>query len=85
MKQREIVIKYKEGLHAKPIADFVNRAQKFKSEVKIIKEGNTVNGKSILSMLTLGASFNTKLTLCVKGLDEMKAIDILTKLLMEGE
>lgn len=85
MVQREIVIKMKEGLHAKPVADFVNRAQKFRSEVKIVKDGTSVNGKSILNMLTLGATYNTKLLLVVKGKDEDKALDVLSKLLLEGE
>ncbi|MDD5065934.1 MAG: HPr family phosphocarrier protein [bacterium] len=85
MVQREIVIKMKEGLHAKPVADFVNHAQKFKSDIKIVKDGETVNGKSILNMLTLGAKYNTKLMLMIKGKDEVKALDVLSKLLLEGE
>ncbi len=81
MIEREIVVKSKTGLHARPISNFVNMASKFKSEITIIKEDKKINGKSVLSLLTLAAGFNTKLTLCVNGEDESEAIDILSKLL----
>ncbi len=81
MVEREIVVKSKTGLHARPISKFVNMAGQFKSEVAIIKEDRKINGKSVLSLLTLAAGFNTKLTLCVNGEDESEAIDVLSKLL----
>ena len=81
MKQRDIVVKSKTGLHARPISNFVNAASKFKSDVFIIKDGNKINGKSVLSLLTLAAEFNTRLTLSVNGEDEDTAIDQLSKLL----
>lgn len=84
MKQKDIVVKNKAGLHARPISNFVNRACKFESDVLIIKDGNKINGKSILSLLTLAAGFNTMLTLCVDGEDEVEAIDELSKLLEGG-
>lgn len=85
MKQREIVVKSKSGLHARPISNFVNKASTYKSEVVVIKDGVEINGKSVLSLLTLAAGFNTKLTICVNGDDEDEAIDVLSKLLEEGE
>ena len=84
MKEREIIVKNKAGLHARPISTFVNTACKYRSDVYVIKDGNKINGKSILSLLTLAAGFNTQLTLIVNGKDEDKAIDILSKLLEEG-
>lgn len=85
MKQREVTIKHKTGLHARPASNFVHAAHKFKSDVKLVKDGVEVNGKSIMSVLTLAASFNTKLLLIVEGEDEDKAIDVLTKIIEEGE
>jgi len=85
MKQKEIVVKNKAGLHARPLSSFVNIASKFRSEVTVIKDGNEINGKSILSLLTLAAGFNTRLTLCVEGEDEIEAIEALGKLLEGGE
>lgn len=85
MKNREIIIKHKTGLHARPASNFVQAAHKFKSDVKIVKDGVEINGKSIMGLLTLGASFNTKLLLIVNGEDEEKAINTLSKILEEGE
>jgi phosphocarrier protein len=85
MKQREIIIKHKVGLHARPAANFVKAANKFKCEVTLVKDDMKVNGKSIMGILTLGASFNTKVTLIVNGKDEDKALEVLTKLLQGGE
>ncbi len=85
MKQREVVIKHKTGLHARPASNFVQASHKFKSDIKLIKDGIEVNGKSIMSVLTLAASFNSRLLLVVDGEDEEKAIDVLSKILEEGE
>ncbi|MBN1898355.1 MAG: HPr family phosphocarrier protein [Spirochaetes bacterium] len=85
MKRKDVMIKHKTGLHARPASNFVQTAHKFKSDVKIIKDGVEVNGKSIMSVLTLAATFNTKLTIIVSGEDEDKAIDKLCKILEEGE
>lgn len=85
MKQKEIIVKNKSGLHARPISNFVNKASTYKSEVIVIKDGTEINGKSVLSLLTLAAGYNTKIILCVDGEDETEALDILSKLLEEGE
>ncbi len=85
MKQKDIIIRNKSGLHARPISNFVNKASTYKSEVIVIKDGTEINGKSVLSLLTLAAAYNTKITLCVDGEDETEALDILSKLLEEGE
>lgn len=85
MKKRDIIIKNKTGLHARPAADFVNKAGTFKSDVKIIKDGVAINGKSIMSLLTLAAAYNTKLTLVLEGEDEEIALNVLCKLLEKGE
>ncbi len=86
MKQKEVTIKNKTGLHARPAADFVKAAYNFKSDVKILKDDTEINGKSIMGVLTLAAGYNTKLLLIVDGEDEDEAIDILSKILeQEGE
>lgn len=85
MKQRQVIIKHKVGLHARPAANFVRAANKFKSEVTLVKGKMRVNGKSIMGVLSLGAGFNTKILLIVSGKDEAKAIDVLAKILEEGE
>ncbi len=83
MKQREITIKSRTGLHARPASDFVQKAHTFKSDIKLVKGEIEANGKSIMSVLTLGATFNTKILLIIEGEDEDIAIDVLSKILEE--
>ncbi|MBU1075871.1 MAG: HPr family phosphocarrier protein [Spirochaetes bacterium] len=85
MKEKEIIVKNKSGLHARPISNFVNKASTYKSDIFVIKDGAEINGKSVLSLLTLAAGFNTKLTIRVTGADEDEAVHVLSKLLEEGE
>ncbi len=62
------------GLHLRTAALFINFANKFESEIRILKNETVVDGKSILGLLTLGASRNTKLCIEVEGKDADFAI-----------
>jgi len=69
------------GLHARPAAEFVREAEKYRSRVRLAKDGVWVNGKSILSILTLAAESGSDVTLEVSGPDENEALAALrTKL-----
>jgi phosphocarrier protein len=85
MVKKEIIVKNKAGLHARPISNFVNTASKFNSDITITKDTTQINGKSILNFLTLAAGFNTKLILTITGEDENEAMDALATLLEGGE
>lgn len=78
------MLKNKIGLHARPAAFFVKRAETFKSEIWVMKDGIRVNGKSILSLLTLAAEQGSKLILEADGPDEDEALTALVEIL-EGE
>ncbi len=85
MKQKEIVIKNKTGLHARPASEFVKAAYNFKSNI-IVKKGEIeINGKSIMGILTLAASYNTRIIIIADGEDEDKAIEVLSKILETEE
>ena len=71
---RELTIVNKLGLHQRPAAMFVKLASKFQSEILIEKDGEQVNGKSILGMLTLAAGRGTKLKLTARGRDAARAV-----------
>ncbi len=71
--EKEIVIKNKQGLHARPAAVFVQIAIKYDSEVILRKGEESVNGKSIMGILTLGAESGTPVTLIVDGPDAVEA------------
>jgi phosphocarrier protein HPr len=73
----EVVIKGEVGLHARPAADFVREAEKYESEVWLVRDGGKVNGKSILGILTLAAEKGTVLILEVDGVDEEDAFKAL--------
>ena len=89
MIQREIAIQNRLGLHARAAAKFVQTASRFKSAVKIRKNGEEVDGKSILCILLLAASQGTKIVVAVDGEDEGDAFaaveDLITRRFDEEE
>lgn len=70
MLEKKITIKNKLGLHARAAVKFVNLANRFRSSVKVEKDGNEIDGKSILGILTLAAVQGSQITLKVTGKDE---------------
>ncbi len=81
MIKRKIVIKNKFGLHARAAVKFVNLADRFTSSVKIEKDGNEIDGKSILGILTLAAVQGSQIILKVSGSDEQRALESLVVLI----
>lgn len=73
MIERDVAIRNRLGLHARAAAKFVQTASRFQSEVKIRKNGEEVDGKSILGLLLLAASQGTQITIAVCGEDEAAA------------
>jgi phosphocarrier protein HPr len=80
MISREIEIINKLGLHARAAAKLVTTASQFQSEVALERNGQRVNGKSIMGVMMLAASQGTRLTLEVDGGDELAAADALVEL-----
>jgi len=80
MKTRKIQIINKLGLHARAAAKVVHRANDFESEIFLGVDGDEVNAKSILGLLTLAATQGMPLTLRVDGPDEDSAIEAITDL-----
>jgi phosphocarrier protein HPr len=81
MVEKQFVVKNETGLHARPASMFVQKAAKFKSIIKLQKEGKEANAKSIISVLSLGASKGSKVTISCTGADEKEALDALIELL----
>jgi phosphocarrier protein len=81
MVEKEITIKNRLGLHARAAVKFVNLANRFISTVKIEKDGNEIDGKSILGILTLAATQGSRITLRVSGKDEEDAVRALVTLI----
>ena len=74
MKQIELVIQNKTGLHARPAKVLVNLAKKFKSDISLQHKGKRANAKSMVSVLTLGAVNGSDIIVQANGVDEERAI-----------
>jgi phosphocarrier protein len=81
MIQRSVEIKNKLGLHARPAAQFVKTAAKFKSDVFVGRNEHEVNGKSIMGVMMLAAEQGSVLMLTVNGEDEEAAMQALVELI----
>lgn len=84
MKEVEVRIANRLGLHARAAARFVHVANRFQSRVTVSKGGSRVDGKSILGLLTLAAAKGSSLRLVVEGPDEEQALDRLNALIRDG-
>jgi phosphocarrier protein len=80
VKEVTLIIRHEVGLHARPAVLFVQTASNFKSNILVTKDDRTANAKSILSILTLGASQGAVVTIRAEGEDEAEAIEALGKL-----
>lgn len=78
---KELTINNFKGIHARPAAMVVKAASRFASEIFVEKDGETVNGKSIMGLLMLAAGPGSKIRVRADGLDCLKAIEEIEKLL----
>ena len=78
---RMVRVMNRRGLHARPAELIVKRALEFEAEIVIIKDGQRVDGKSILHILTLGAECGTELVLEARGADAEASLDALAELI----
>lgn len=78
---KEFKIVNKTGLHARPAAMLVKTTGKFKSDVRIAKDGYEVNGKSIMGVMTLAAEPGSVIQVTVDGEDEQEAIAAIEELI----
>lgn len=85
MEKREVIIKNKTGLHARPAAVFVQIANKYDSEISITKDNQKVNGKSIMGILMLAAEKGAKVIITAEGDDAKEAIEELSGMLLRDE
>ena len=71
---KELTILNRLGLHARPSAMFVKTASRFRAEVWVEKDGERVNGKSIMGLMMLAAGQGSKLLIACEGTDADKAL-----------
>ena len=80
MVEQMVTIQNRAGIHARPSALLVQTAKDFQSNIYLEKGNDRINGKSIMGILTLGASYGTELKVIVEGEDEQAALDAMVKL-----
>jgi len=81
MAERSVQIVNRNGLHARPAAEIVKAAAKFKSEITLVRDDLEVNGKSIMGVMMLAAEYGSTLTLRAQGPDADAALDALVGLI----
>ena len=84
MPERTVQIMNKNGLHARPAAEIVKLAARFKSEITVIKDDLDVNGKSIMGVMMLAAEHGSSITFRAEGPDADQALDALSTLVSNG-
>lgn len=82
--QRTVVVQNQLGLHMRPADVLVRTASRFQSQIEIEKEGQTVDCKSILGILTLAAQQGCELKLSANGADAEEAVAVLSDLFARG-
>ncbi len=83
--KKKIKIASPQGLHARPASNLVKLVSKFQSDVTVKKGGETVNGKSIMSLMTLAANCGAILEVEVKGPDAEEAMKAIEEFLSKTE
>ena len=81
MAQREFTIQNKLGIHARPAAQFVKTASRFSSEVRVEKDGEEVDGKSIMGLMMLAAGHGSVISVAAEGADADAALEALADLI----
>lgn len=83
MTERSVQIVNRNGLHARPAAEVVKTAAKFKSEITMVRDDLEVNGKSIMGVMMLAAEFGATLTIRAHGPDAQQAVDAIAELIAQ--
>ncbi len=80
MTSKTVTIKNRAGIHARPAALIVNTANQYESDVFLEKDTMRINSKSIMGIITLGASYKSSITIMAEGSDENDAVEAIAKL-----
>ena len=83
MAERSVQIVNRNGLHARPAAEIVKAASKFKSDITITRDDLEVNGKSIMGVMMLAAEFGSTVMLRASGPDAEQAVDAISRLIAD--
>jgi phosphocarrier protein HPr len=80
MVEKIVTIKNRAGIHARPAALLVETANRFSADIYLEKDGEKINGKSIMGILTLAATYNSPIKIIADGSDEEDALQTICRL-----
>lgn len=83
MQVKQVEVKLKTGLQARPAALFVQEANRFSSDIFLEKDGKKVNAKSIMGLMSLAVSTGTEINIIADGDDEQNAIASLAEFIQK--
>jgi phosphotransferase system HPr (HPr) family protein len=81
MAQKDFTIQNKLGIHARPAAQFVKMANRFKCNISVEKDGEEVDGKSIMGLMMLAAGHGSVILVSAEGEDEAAALEAIGDLI----
>lgn len=80
MIEKVVTVKNRAGIHARPASLIVKTANKFDADLFFEKDEMRINGKSIMGIITLGASYKTEIKIITEGSDEEEAAEAIAQL-----
>jgi phosphocarrier protein HPr len=81
---RAVTVPNELGMHARAAARFVRVASTFTSQIRVNRNGQAIDGKSIMGLLLLAAARGATITITAEGPDELAALDALCGLVERG-
>ena len=84
MLSRSVTVANRLGLHARAAAKFVHTATRFASQIRVSRDGRTMDGKSIMGILLLAAGAGSTVVITADGADEAAAVEALCRLVEGG-
>jgi len=85
MVEKQVEVKLKTGLQARPAALFVQEANRFSSDIFLEKDGKKVNAKSIMGLMSLAVGSGVEINIIANGEDEEKAITRLSEFIQKEQ
>ncbi len=81
MAAKTVKVKNKTGIHARPASMLVDAAQDFESKISLVYDGQEVNAKSVMGVMSLAVTHDTRVTLKAEGPDAQEALATLEKII----
>jgi phosphocarrier protein HPr len=84
MQERQVTIRNRHGLHARPAAKLVSLCSKYVSRVVLVVNGRHAEGRRLIAILLLSAGMGTPVSIQAQGPDELEAVEAVTRLINNG-